>query len=490
MNTNNVLTRARAKKMAESKDEYTTSEISVTEYVKTIENLKKELVSKETLNNLLIEEQDNNSKEFEKICKQLNLLKKRVFDEETKNSDLKEQINSLLEDNANLSREQEECGYMTRLTNLKKDFDSQKSELIETQLKYGDLFLKSLNSSSVKKGFNTHLKSRINNNKKKINNIKHNNRKMVKKINLLTVTKGIMEIELDRRELALKTLQNESEKLLDTIYVHEQDLKQNEVTLGKVAFLEKQLVKLQKIIENKMTTLTQPNVELNLKLDDKLVKNTKQDNAATNTLMELSSVPAQYKEKTQRIVMFSDCVGKTMAGLITEYLPKTHKIMNLCKVGCEFGEIINEDFADSNHDETIAVMIGNFKSIGNNYGDYVATIDRIAENMKKMERKVIVTTLLYGQRDIVNAKLKKVNSKLYTLASLHSNLNIIEINTEGGPQFYSKKGREAAANYIATACLRGVNRSNLRILSDFTGTKDPLIPTQNFPLTKGRKHGK
>lgn len=461
----NVVTRSKVKrKVIECTDE-NKKELAVIKYVKIIESLKTKLESKEKLNDSLLEEQENNSKEFEKLCKEVNLLKKRVFDEETKNSELLEENSLLRLDNANLIKEQEECGYMTKLTNLKTAFELQNDELMEMHLKYTDLIASTANT---KKGYNINVKTKPKYNSKKYNAM---HRKMAKRITLLSKTKKILNLELDRREASIITLRNESEKLLDTIYMYDQDLKQNQVTLEKIAFLENRLLTLQELIEkniNKKGAVIQP-------------KN-------TDTTSVPHSVRTQAKEEFKKIYMFSDITGKSMSSLISEHIPETHKIINLCKVGCEFTEIINEEYVNPNHDEAIVIMIGNYKSVKRNFMEYIATIDRITKEMKKLERKVIVTTLLYGQRNDVNTKIFKVNSKLYTLASLHSNLNIIEINNgRDSTSFYSKNGREAAAKYIASAFTYGVNRSNLTVLPLANKNELNTSPVQNFLKVDNRK---
>lgn len=171
-------TRAKAKKNIEMKEQL--SDLGT--YVKNMEFLKRQLESKEKLNAELMEEQESNSKEFEKMCKQLSSLKKRICEEEIKSSEFQMTIDTLKQENKELILEQEECGNPIKITELNKKLEAKSDELIELQLKYSDLLLQSINSSSIKKGFNAILK------RKQINRnltMKKKQRKNLHKINVL-----------------------------------------------------------------------------------------------------------------------------------------------------------------------------------------------------------------------------------------------------------------------------------------------------------------
>lgn len=468
-------TRSKARQNLERKEE---EAYDVASYLKDLEYLKKQLDSKDKLNAALLEEQENNSKEFETMCKRLSSLKKKISDEETKSSELQEKINTLLQENKAIMIEQEECGNLVRITELNKKLEVKSDELIELQLKYSALLLKSINSSCIKKGFNTYFKKRQNNVKYLMKNRKNN----IHKINILIKTKRLMEDELQRREGTIIALQMESEKLLSSIFKYEQDLKNNEVTLGKVSFLEKQLTKLQNIIEHQIgkiksneTTVTTNDIlhAEELTATPKVISKVAENTGNTKRIV---SIPKQ------KINMYSDNHGRGMASKIIKHLPDTFNVINNCKPGNDLSEIIKEGLIETTNDEPIILMIGNFRSLKGDSAVYVSKIDRLAR--ERTSRKIIVTTIVYEQQNFINMHIMNINSKLYTLASLHSNVNVIELNGEQDQKQYSKGlTQKASAKYIATACLLGVNRSNLKTLDEDPtyNTGEMKTASQNFP---------
>lgn len=291
-----------------------------------------------------------------------------------------------------------------------------------------------------------------------------------------------MREELQQRENTIIELNIETNQLLSAILKYEKDLKNNEVTLQKVSFLENQLVKLQQIIENRIHS---QNMDNNTACAIEIVPRKNLDNLAevhkvTNKEAVNTKNTDEPSKQTKRIInMYSDVFGKNMAIKIMKYLPDIIQVMNNCKPGNDFAEIMKESLLENRNDEDLIMLIGNYKSLKGNPADYISKIERLARAGKN--RKITVATIAYKQDKIRNAEIMKINSKLYTLASLHSNVNIVELN--GVTQLKSLKGQEAVAKYIATACMHGVNRSNLILLGEDSKshTEEKKNAPQNFP---------
>lgn len=352
--------------------------------------------------------------------------------------------------------------------------------MIELRLKYSDLLLKSINSPSLRKGYNTYLKGR----RKNGNQImKGKQRKNKHKINILKETNRLMTEELRRREHTIMALQVESDKLLRSIYSYENDLKNNEITLEKVSFLETQLIKLQHIIEYKINN--RKTDEINVNTSENLQKTSEEDLAATpkaikNVAKNTKCINRLTNTPKRIINMYSDNFGKNMASKIIKYLPDTYKVINNCKPENDFADITKESLAGTSNDEPIIWMIGNYRSLKGNSAEYISNIEKVAK--EKTRRKIIVATIAYEQKLYFrNNEIMKINSKLYTLASLLSNVNVIELNKEQRKKLLPTNNQDESAKYIATACLHGVNRSNLKVLGEDLTLQEMNTASQNFP---------
>lgn len=439
-----ITTRSRARMVMNAKENHE-KDCFENNYSKIIDNLKIKLKKQEILNKTLLEEQETNSKEFEILCKNVQLLKKKAYEEEEKGNELYKLNVQLFNDNNKLKEDlelwenQELC---VRISELERNRDQQLQENTDLHMRYSELLCHT--TSSIKNGYKYSRKMI-----RKKKSLKRQCKKTNIKIKQLAAINVLMEKELINRENTVKKLRDEGNNLLEIIKQYEETLKEREITYDKVMTLEGQLLKLKKLIDSDdVAAGAKPKLKMN-------------GISSSNSFIKRDNCRTLKTSNKERIIMFSDIHGRNMAKVINEKLPYDYTVFNSCMPHNDYVTILNDEYIQQSENKDIVILIGDYNSIKMDIHGYLKKICSIAKSLQKHQKKLIVTTISYGSTNEVNHNIMKINSKLFTIAAINVNVSIVEINAP----FMRKLGPESTAANIAIAYMKGENCKNLVVLT-------------------------
>lgn len=403
--TRSAVMKSKDKQIQQNEEEISELKDSIKTYELLICDLRKKIIKEENLVKILLKEQEDNSSEFERICKDSVTLKKQLAQKDSVISELENNFknqnklyNTLLEENEEL-----ECTTNSLFTPLKTKLNeiSKENDLLQTKLK--DLSERNTCTGS---------KNEITTQKK------GNERKIITKSRNKTIKKNA-------KFNKVKNIHNQSTKIKKI------SKKQNRIRQVKGDKIESNEHIIHK--DNEIKSKSKQKIKQKLELGKKI-----------------------------RIRVIGD---KFVNGLGTKLISKTENKHNICNYSysnAPLHELIRsaQTVIESEECDVMALVIRDFEECEIN--KYSKLIDNLCVRAKIKNIKLICTNVPYS----ANVHYKKVghtNAILNSLVLLHDNFHLINISHTYKDNISVKEYKNIICYYIDTFIMNNailINRCN------------------------------
>lgn len=440
-------------------------------YAQTINNLKQDLEKERSLSKTLVDEQEQNIKEFEGLLSENLNLKKKLYDSGEEIINLNEDIKNLTESNNLLKddfMELEQILGTRQITQNKVELQQLQKSYDDLQIKYCDLMSQTdsrINRFITVKSCKRNTRRQC----KLISSIK----KITYQSTRLRAVQILLENELTRRNITITDLKSQCERFLEIIRKYEIDIKQDNRIQEKVNFLETKLKQLEGFLRR----------NVNQSCNTDILENTE-----SNTIYDTDvNIRTKGNDPTQtpefdKILMFSDACARNLGNQIYNNIKSNEKFINSCMPDANIKTILGNFENNSRNleeNDSVILLISDYnKTNARDYDSYPEMLQKKLVSCRKF--KLIVCSLKFdGHND---NQIYIINEKLHHLAVINRCVKYLEINSSHWEQGFKKKTENLAAkinfcihNYQSSSSLKFIKCNE-----DVEKVKDKIHTEKDF----------
>lgn len=169
-----------------------------------------------------------------------------------------------------------------------------------------------------------------------------------------------------------------------------------------------------------------------------------------------------YSKKTNRLLMYSDELGKGLALSINKASVK-HGITNICKPQAGYENVLenlSEHTKDLAWNDIVVILLSQYRFDTVSQAGYIRKLSSIIEN-KARKYNVMISSIIYDHKN--NDEIFKMNKQIYQMAHSNENVRVLELNGTNSRQSYIKKRIIQEVTYASktkftgSTCLKFIN---------------------------------
>lgn len=248
------------------------------------------------------------------------------------------------------------------------------------------------------------------------------NQSLIEKLNgdLLSQENTILTYEIKKRNSVIESQQRLNNELLEILNNFQKDQERKDKTLSTLDFADNKLKQIEKIMRPKNIYAPVTNDEIPLQKLPTIEEEIDISAAQSQILNEL------FKNEENHICIFSDKRGASLGSRLRNR--SLQNVYNVCTPGSSFANIIKSlaCAVNASPNNTFVIVVGEKNYMTRNkFMECLKTLDVLS-----MSSKIIVCTLPYVSKcsRSYNHHIYKLNCDLYNIASLRSNLHLIDMN--------------------------------------------------------------
>lgn len=383
------------------------------QHISVIEDLRRKLSERENLNNLLLKEQEENSNEYELICKTNQELKNKLAKEEIKNTELHSALLNVTITNKTILEDQDSINNFQNsyISPLKNEMCQISKEKKVIQLKYNQLLKKHKELVNIK------MRTRKNRLIKQ--KIKKRSQKRVKQV-------------IKNGKLLISKMRAENTKIKDDLLklINEHQKKASEYDVNK-STLEKRIFQLEQLIKQNEESNKLDSINYYKKINPSNIK------ILDKTVLEGTQETCHFNETNanHRIDIVGDGLAKGLGMMMSNMLDKSYEICCYTYLNAEPTVIINKAEhlikQDSTKLRTLVILMK--YSEGKLTKNLVDNIKKLQSLTNKYGVNLIFSNVPYletynGHTKEINRIIYSINTKLHSMSTYDNMTQIIDLN--------------------------------------------------------------